>query len=143
LAAYKGADVAQTKTSPKSFAERQERSLALALAAARAISDNRGQQIVVLDMREQTVIFDFFVIATGTSQRQLRAMCDAVSDVLEKEMGDKRLGIEGYQETKWVLSDYGNVVIHLFDEESRKFYGLEDLWAGAKRVDLAGLVGAA
>ena len=135
--------MAHSKAVPKTFAERQERSAQLALAAARALSDNRGQKILVLDMREQTAIFDFFVIATGTSQRQLRSMCDAVSDKLEKEMGDKRLSIEGYHETKWVLCDYGSVVVHLFDEESRTFYALEDLWAGAKKVDLTGLVGAA
>ena len=135
--------MAQSKASPKSFAERQERSLQLALAAARAISDNRGQQILVLDMRGETAIFDFFVIANGSSQRQLRAMCDAVADVLEKQMGDKCLSTEGYHETKWVLSDYGSVVVHLFDEESRGFYALENLWAGAKKIDLAGLAGAA
>ena len=127
----------QTAAAPQSFAERQERSRELALAAARAVADNRGQDVVVLDLREQTAIFDYFVIATGASQRQLRSMCDGVSDVLEKQMGDRRLSIEGYQQSRWILCDYGSVVVHLFDKEAREFYALEDLWAGATRVDLA------
>jgi ribosome-associated protein len=133
----KGELVPQTAAAPQTFAERQQRSLELALAAARAIADNRGQNVVVLDLREQTAIFDYFVIATGTSQRQLRAMCDAVNDVLAKQLGDRRLSIEGYEQSRWILSDYGSVVVHLFSEEAREFYGLEDLWAGATRVDLA------
>jgi ribosome-associated protein len=129
--------VPQTAAAPQSFAERQQRSRELALAAARAVADNRGQDIVVLDLREQTAIFDYFVIATGASQRQLRSMCDGVSDVLEKQLGDRRLSIEGYQQSRWILCDYGSVVVHLFDKEARGFYALEDLWAGATRVDLA------
>jgi ribosome-associated protein len=129
--------VPQTAAVPQTLAERQERSRELALAAARAVADNRGQDIVVLDLREQTAIFDYFVIATGSSQRQLRAMCDAVSDVLEKQLGDRRLGIEGYQQSRWIVCDYGSVVVHLFSSEAREFYELADLWAGATRVDLA------
>lgn len=132
-----------TDAGPQSFEQRRSRSLELALSAVRAIADNRGQKIVVLDMTEQTAIFDYFVIATGTSQRQLRSMCDAVSDVLEKQLGDRRLGIEGYEQSRWIVSDYGSVVIHLFSEEARNFYALEDLWAGAKPIELAGVVGAA
>jgi ribosome-associated protein len=128
------------KTPPKSFADRQERNLQLALAAARAVHDNRGRDILLLDMRELTAIFDFFVIATGTSQRQLRAMSDGVQDVLEKQLGDKHLSIEGYQDSKWILCDYGTVVVHLFDEDSRKFYRLEELWAGAKSIDLTAIL---
>ena len=112
-----------------------DRSLQLALAAAREAEDNRGQDVVVLDMREQTKAFDYFVIATGTSNRQLRAMSDAIDDVLQKQFGHRRLGLEGYQETHWVLLDYGSVIIHLFDEATRDFYRLEDLWAGAVPVE--------
>jgi ribosome-associated protein len=134
--------VAQRKPTPQTFSERQELSLQLAMAAARAVSDNRGQKIVVLDMRGQTAIFDFFVIATGTSQRQLRAMADGVAEVLKEEFHDKPLSVEGYQESNWILCDYGSVVVHLFDEEGRKFYRLEDLWGQATKVELPGLAGA-
>src|SRR6188474_3356025 len=111
------------------------RSLELALAAAREAEDNRGQNVLVLDMRKQTTAFDFFVIATGTSNRQLRAMSDAIDDVLQKQFGHPRLGLEGYQDSHWILLDYGSVIIHLFDETQRDYYRIEDLWAGAKPVE--------
>lgn len=111
-----------------------ERSLELAIAAAREAEDNRGQSVVVLDMREQTSIFDYFVIATGTSNRQLRAMSDGIDDVLQKQFGHRRLSVEGYEDSHWILLDYGSIVVHLFDAASRDFYRLEDLWAGAKHV---------
>jgi ribosome-associated protein len=110
-------------------------SFELARAAAREAEDNRGQNVVVLDMREQTPIFDYFVIATGTSGRQLRAISDAIDDVLQKQFGHTRMGIEGYQESRWIVLDYGSVVVHVFDDASRDFYRLEDLWAGAQRVE--------
>jgi ribosome-associated protein len=112
-----------------------DRSFLLAKAAAQSAEDNRGQNVVILDLRDQTSIFDYFVIATGTSQRQLRAMSDAIDDVLQKEFGHRRLGTEGYQDSKWILLDYGSVIVHLFDDTSRDYYRLEELWGGAKRVD--------
>ena len=111
-----------------------DRSLQLALAAAREAEDNRGQDVVVLDMRGETTAFDYFVVATGTSNRQLRAMSDAIDDVLQKELGHRRLGLEGYQDSHWILLDYGSVIIHLFDGTRRDFYRLEELWGGAVRV---------
>jgi len=112
-----------------------DRSLSLALAAAREAEDNRGQEVVVLDMKDQTTAFDYFVVATGTSNRQLRAMSDAIDDVLQKQFGHARLGREGYEDSHWILLDYGSVVVHLFDKTAREFYQLEDLWAGSKRVE--------
>ena len=111
-----------------------DRSFLLAQAAAQAAEDNRGQNVVVLDLKGQTSIFDYFVIATGSSQRQLRAMSDAIDDVLQKEFGHRRLGTEGYQDSKWILLDYGSIIVHLFDDSSRDYYRLEELWGGAKRV---------
>jgi len=111
-----------------------DRSLQLALAAAREAEDNRGQDVVVLDLREQTAAFDYFVIVTGTSNRQLRAMSDAIDDVLQKQFGHRRLGLEGYEDSRWILLDYGSIVIHLFDAATREYYRLEDLWGGAPRV---------
>jgi ribosome-associated protein len=111
-----------------------QRSLQLALAAAQSAEDNKGHNVTVLDLRDQTVIFDYFVIATGSSQRQLRAISDAIDDVLQKELGHPRLGTEGYQDSKWILLDYGSIIVHLFDTASRDYYALEDLWAGAKKV---------
>ncbi len=113
-----------------------DRALSLALAAARTASENRGRDVVVLDMRELTRIFDYFVLATGTSRRQLHAMSEEIDHTLEDDLGDRRMGIEGYAESRWILLDYGSVVIHLFDEPTRQYYVLEELWAGAKRVPL-------
>jgi ribosome-associated protein len=113
-----------------------QRSLELALGAARTAEDNRGENIVVLDMREITPVFDYFVIVTGNSRRQLHAISEEIERTLEVELNDKRMGIEGYNESRWILLDYGNVVIHLFDEETRDFYALEDFWSHARRVPL-------
>ena len=113
-----------------------ERSLTLALAAARTAGENGGTEIVVLDMSKHTAIFDYFVIATGTSRRQLHAISEEIDNTLEKELNDKRMNVDGYDDSKWIVLDYGTVVIHLFDEDTRKFYSLEALWGDAEKVDL-------
>ena len=112
-------------------------SLRLAIAAARTADENRGQDIVVLDVRELTSIFDYFVIASGTSRRQIHAMSEEIDHKLEDDLNDKRMSIDGYSsDSGWIVLDYGTVVIHLFDEDTRGFYSLEALWADAKKVDL-------
>jgi ribosome-associated protein len=115
-------------------APNDRRSLQLALAAARTAEENHGRAIVILDLRQLTPIFDYFVIATGTSRRQLHAMAEDIDHVLEDELGDRRMSREGYDESRWILLDYGNVMIHLFDDETRGYYDLEGLWADAPRV---------
>jgi ribosome-associated protein len=128
--------VAISSIGQHSLASQSGRSLELAMAAARTASENRGRDITVLDMRELTAVFDYFVLATGTSRRQLHAMSEEIDHKLEDELGDHRLGVEGYQDSRWILLDYGDVVIHLFDEEARGYYDLEQLWCDARRVDL-------
>jgi ribosome-associated protein len=113
-----------------------EMGLKRALLAAQTAEDNRGTDVVVLDMRELTAVFDYFVLASGASRRQLHAMSEEIDHALEDQMGDRRLGIEGYEESRWILLDYGDVVIHLFEPEMRAYYALEDLWGHAKRVPL-------
>jgi ribosome-associated protein len=113
-----------------------ERSLELALAAARTAAENGGTDLVVLDMTRHTAIFDYFVIATGNSRRQLHAISEEIDHKLEDDLNDKRMNIDGYDDSKWIVLDYGTVVIHLFDEETRIFYSLEALWGDAKKVDL-------
>ncbi len=112
------------------------RGLKLALAAARTATENNGQDILVLDLRKQTPIFDYFVLATGRSGRQLRAISDEIDRTLQVEMGDRRLHIEGYSESRWIVLDYADVVIQLFTEEAREYYRLEDLWADGIRVEI-------
>jgi ribosome-associated protein len=115
---------------------RRERSKQLALAAARTAEDNRGENIAVLDMRSMTTEFDYFVLVTGNSRRQLHAISEEIDRVLESELKDHRMGIEGYNESRWILLDYGTVVVHLFDAETREYYALEDLWGQAARLPL-------
>ena len=105
-----------------------------ALLAAQTAEDNRGTDVVVLDMRELTSMFDYFVLANGASRRQLHAISEEIDHALEDQMGDHRLGIEGYEQSRWILLDYGDIVVHLFDPEVRAYYALEDLWGHAKRV---------
>ena len=111
----------------------------LAAAAARVALENNGEDVIVLDVSEQSAEFDFFVLASGASRRQLHAISEQIDDALEKGLGDHRMGIEGYQDSSWIVLDYGSIVVHLFDEETREFYDLESLWADGKRVPLDSL----
>ncbi|HLA86349.1 MAG TPA: ribosome silencing factor [Thermoguttaceae bacterium] len=117
-------------------AEHSDQAFNRAMTAARVAEANRGQDVVILDMREVTPIFDYFVVATGASRRQLHAMSEEIDHALEDELGDRRLGIEGYTESRWILLDYGDVVVHLFDAETRDYYSIESLWAQATRIPL-------
>lgn len=128
--------------SPNAAVTRQnpERSLELALAAARTAAENGGTDIKVMDMSRQTALFDYFVIATGTSRRQLHAISEEIDHKLEDDLNDKRMNIDGYDESRWIVLDYGTVVIHLFDADTREFYALEALWGDADQVDLTDLL---
>jgi len=85
-------------------------------------------------MRALTPLFDYFVIATGASRRQIHTIAEEVDAAMHAE-GERRLGIEGYEASKWVVQDYGDIVIHVFDTNTRGYYALKDLWADAVRVD--------
>ena len=111
----------------------------IAATAARVALDNNGRDVAVIDVCGQSAEFDLFVLATGQSRRQLHAISEQIDDALEKGMGEKRYGIEGYDESRWIVLDYGSVVIHLFDEETREFYDLESLWADGKPIPLSEL----
>mgnify|MGYP002383884338 CR=1 FL=1 len=122
----------QTKA-PKTIT-RSDVSLAQAIACARVGDDNKGKNIVILDLRGITPIFDFFVIMTGTSRRQIHTLAEEIDDYMAGE-GEKRLSVQGYQSSRWVAQDYGDIIVHVFDADSREFYALEELWADAKIVD--------
>ncbi len=125
---------------PLTAEAKAQRSLQLALAAAQVAEQDKGKDVLVLDLRELTCIFDYFVIASGSSRRQLHAMSEDIDHKLEDELGDERMGIEGYQGTNWILLDYGTVVIHLFEEATRDFYSIEKLWGEAKQLDWRSLL---
>ncbi len=110
------------------------RSKLLALTAARVAAESRGTDVKILDLRAITPVFDYFVIVTGTSRRQIHAMADEIETVVKAELHDKRRGAEGYEEGRWIVLDYGDVVVHLFDAESREYWDLEHLWEDAKSV---------
>jgi ribosome-associated protein len=128
--------LASTVPSRGAESGRPQRSLQVALAAAEVAHDNRGQNIVLLDLREMTAVFDYFLLVTGTSSRQLHAIAEDIDRILAERFGERRLGVEGYAAGTWILQDYGDVVVHLFDEQARDYYALEQLWSGARRVEL-------
>jgi ribosome-associated protein len=105
-----------------------------AFLCARVAEENKARDILVLDMRGLTPLFDFFVLATGSSRRQIHTIAEEIDAALEAE-GDTRLGIEGYVASKWVVQDYGDVVVHIFDPDARQYYALEELWADAPKLD--------
>lgn len=111
-----------------------QHSLEQACLAARVLEDTRGQDTLVLDLTQVTPIVDYFVVTTGASPRQMKAMAEEVHQVLKKS-GSRRLGSEGEESSPWVLQDYGDLVIHIFTADARKLYDLEHLWADAAEVD--------
>lgn len=105
-----------------------------AIQCAQVAEDHKGKDILVLDLRGLTPIFDFFVIATGASRRHIHTLAEEIDAALAAQ-GEKRRSIQGYQASRWVVQDYGDVLVHIFDSDARDYYGLEDLWADAPRID--------
>ena len=126
---YSGADLAPGTSHPLI-----PDALHRACVAAKTASDNKGQDIQVLDLRAITPVFDFFVLATGQSRRQVHTIVEEV-DASLRSVGDTRAGVEGYDASKWVVQDYGDVLVHVFDPDTRDYYKLEELWADAPRID--------
>ena len=107
----------------------------LGVTAARAAADKKGQDTVILDVGPVLAITDLFVITSGTNARQVRTMAEEVEAQVAAELGRKPLRVEGLDDARWVLMDYGDVVVHLFLEEARAYYDLERLWSDAAVVD--------
>ncbi len=104
-----------------------ERSVELGLAAAQAAADKLASDILLLDVSEQLVITDVFLLASAPSDRQVKAVVDEIEDRL-RELGAKPVRREGAQEARWVLLDFADIVVHVQHEEERVFYALERLW---------------
>jgi len=105
----------------------------LAEVAVKGLQEKKGIDIVVIDLREVAgAITEFFVICSGTSDKHVQALAYSVEEFARKDLKDKPLSMEGYQQGEWVLVDYVNVVVHVFQESRRKFYNIEDLWADGK-----------
>ncbi len=107
--------------------------------AVRAASAKQATDIVVLDLRKAAGFTDFFVICTGHNPRQIRAITDTIEESVAREHG-KPAHVEGYERSEWVLLDYFDFVVHVFNEELRAFYALERLWGSAAAVDVSPLL---
>lgn len=105
--------------------------LALQLASEKKASDLRA-----LDLREIASFAEFFIIASAANQRQVQAICDEINEQLKKKLNSRPVRIEGYSGAEWVLMDYGDFIVHIFNKEAREFYDLERLWRDAKRVEI-------
>ncbi len=98
-----------------------------------ALADKKGEDIKVINISEVTVLADYFIIASGTNRNQVQAMADNVEEILAKE-GMEPKQIEGYQSGNWILLDYQDVIVHIFDQENRLFYDLERIWRDGKSI---------
>jgi len=105
------------------------------LLALRSASDKKALDLVLIDLREIATFTDYFVITSGANQRQVQAIADEVVEKLKKS-GTPAARVEGYRTAEWVLVDYGDFVVHVFEDKSRKFYDLERLWREGKRIAL-------
>jgi len=105
--------------------------------AVRAALDKKAEDVAVLDLRESADFTDFFVLLSGTNQRQLVAITDAVRDALREE-GWRPIHVEGYPRQEWILLDYEHFVVHVFTPGTRSFYDLERLWGGAAALEVDG-----
>lgn len=108
----------------------------IAIRLAEILDDKKGRDILVLETDSVTSLADYFVICTGSSAPQLKAMADACEKTLKDEDVMPH-HIEGHRGGTWILQDYGDVVLHLFSEEAREFYSLDRLWADATQIDIS------
>ena len=126
------AGVAPSRTQQETQVEEIDDRVSMALRAA---ADKKAIDTVLLDLREIASFTDSFVITSGSNERQVQAISDAVVETLKKN-GSPVTRVEGYKTAEWILLDYGDFVVHVFDEKARRFYDLERLWRESKRVEL-------
>jgi ribosome-associated protein len=113
--------------------EELDESVKLALHCA---SEKKAFNIIALDLREIASFAEFFIIASGANQRQVQAISDEISEQLKKQLNVRPIRTEGYRTAEWILLDYGDFIVHIFEEKSREFYDLERLWRDAKKVQI-------
>ena len=110
-----------------------EQSREMAKLACEALADKKGEDIRVIDIAGISVLADYFIIANGTNRNQVQALADNVEELLGR-LGYERRPIEGYDSANWILLDFKDIIIHVFDKESRSFYDLERIWRDGKEV---------
>lgn len=122
-------DISQTRTP----FDQLDPELQLAIQCA---DEKKAVSMIALDLRDIASFTEFFVIASGMNQRQVQAIADEINEQLKKQLRRRPVRIEGYSSAEWVLLDYGDFIIHLFDKDARDFYDLERLWRDARRVEI-------
>ena len=122
-------DISQTRTP----FDQLDPELQLAIHCA---DEKKAVNMIALDLREIASFTEFFVIASGTNPRQVQAIADEINEKLKKKLRRRPVRIEGYNAAEWVLLDYGDFIVHLFDKDAREFYDLERLWRDARKVDI-------
>ncbi|MEO6050611.1 MAG: ribosome silencing factor [Pyrinomonadaceae bacterium] len=104
--------------------------------AIKCASDKKAFDMVALDLRDIASFTEFFIIASGSNQRQVQAIADEINEQLKKQLSSRPVRIEGYSSADWVLLDYGDFIVHIFNGESREFYDLARLWRDARIVEI-------
>ncbi len=110
-----------------------ENSKKMAKLAVEALEDRKGTNIEVLDISEISSLGDYFIIASGSNRPQIQAMADKVEEMLGRA-GYEKKDVEGYESAFWILLDFGDIIVHIFDEENRIFYDLERIWRDGKQI---------
>lgn len=118
-----------------SSTQKQETSEGLAVTIAQAADDRKGGDILILKVADVTYLADYFVIVTGFSRAQVRAISQAIDEKVEKEWQRLPLRTEGVAESSWILQDYGEVIVHILLPQEREFYNLEAFWGHAERIE--------
>ncbi len=106
----------------------------MAKMAVEALDDRKGEDVHVIDISEISTLADYFIIASGTNINQVQALADNVQEVLGRAGFDTK-NVEGYESGKWILLDFGDIIVHVFDSENRLFYDLERIWRDGKLID--------
>lgn len=110
-----------------------DQSVEMVRTAYEALDDKKGEDISIIDIRNVSIMADYFIIASGTNGNQVQAMTDSVEEALGKK-GFTCRQVEGYQSANWILMDYGDIIVHVFDRENRLFYDLERIWRDGKTI---------
>lgn len=110
----------------------------LAKIAIEALEDKKAEDIRIIDISEISTLADYFIIASGTNRSQIQALADNVEEMLGKA-GLPLKQVEGYESANWILMDYRDIIVHVFDRENRLFYDLDRIWRDGKTIDLADL----
>lgn len=114
-------------------------SLNMAKLALKAMEEKKAEDIKVIDIHEVSTIADYFLIASGNNRSQIQAICDEVEETLGRAGYPKKQS-EGYDSANWILIDYGDIIVHIFDKQNRLFYDLERIWRDGKEIDVNDLV---